>query len=240
MRSSLDENPMLRYGFCGEFYWREGGMRRFFVTVATLTLLAAQAPVLAQDGGASGEGKIENWDDAELAGAGILRRIQQFVVNPSRTDPYKRINFRVKWDGRVIPGISFVSPISRRTAAIQYREGGDLANQRTTPGLTTILPVTLRRGVAHDPAFETWADQVWNPASAGAVSLKDYRKNVSIELVNLSGQVVKRYLLYRCWPTEYTALSALNAAASAKATETLIILCDAWERDKDVVEPEER
>jgi hypothetical protein len=32
----------------------------------------------------------------------------QFVVNPNRFDPYKDFKFRIKWDGRVVAGVSKV------------------------------------------------------------------------------------------------------------------------------------
>jgi hypothetical protein len=34
----------------------------------------------------------------------------EFAVNPHRFDPYKSFKFRVKWDGRVVAGVSWVSP----------------------------------------------------------------------------------------------------------------------------------
>lgn len=209
---------------------------RLFAALCAVFIVHATAS--AQD--EPGQDKIENRAAAaqETTGA-LLRRIQEFVVNPARTDPYKRVNFRVMWEGRVVPGVVYVSPISRRTQAISYRDGTDAANRRATPGLTTIQPVVLRRGVTHDDAFEKWADEVWNPAGASAMSLKNYRKDVRVDLLNLSGQIVKSYMLYRCWPTEYVALDALNAGADLAAEEKLTIQCDGWERDKAVREPAE-
>jgi phage tail-like protein len=170
---------------------------------------------------------------------GLLNRIASFVVNTTRRDPYKPINFRVRMDGRYIPGVSYVSPISRKTQAVSFRSGGDAANQTLAPGLTKIQPIVLKRGVTHDPTFENWADQVWSVDGPGAVSLKNYRRDLVVELQNLSGQTVKAYLLYRCWPTQYTALSALDADANSVAEESLTIQCEGWERDEAVVEPTE-
>ncbi len=171
---------------------------------------------------------------------GLFNRIASFVVNTTRRDPYKPINFRVRMDGRDIPGVTYVSPISRKTQAISFRSGGDAANQTLAPGLTKIQPIVLKRGVTHDPAFENWADQVWNVDGPGAISLKNYRRNLVVELQNLSGQTVKAYFLYRCWPTQYTALSALDANTNSVAEESLTIQCEGWERDEAVAEPVER
>ena len=57
------------------------------------------------------------------------------------------------------------------------------------PGRTKYEAITLERGVTHDTEFETWANKVWNFGSGlGAeVSLKDFRKDVIIEVYNEAG-----------------------------------------------------
>jgi len=37
--------------------------------------------------------------------------------------------------------------------------------------------------------------------------------------------------VYRCWPSEYVALSDLDADSKALATEQLILQHEGWERD---------
>ena len=85
----------------------------------------------------------------------------QFTVNPHRFDPYKEFKFRVKWDGKYVAGISKVSALKRTTEVIDYREGGEPSATRKMPGLTKFEPITLERGVTHDPEFEQWANKVW-------------------------------------------------------------------------------
>lgn len=186
--------------------------------------------------------KINNALDAE-PGAEIqpelLMQIREFVVNPHRLDPYKRVNFQVRWDNQTISGVTYVSPISRHTQVVTHRSGNDSTIRRSAPGLTTISPIVLKRGVTHDEAFEKWSNLVWNPASGSAISLKNYRKDIVINLLNLSGNVVKSYFLYRCWPTKYVPLAVLNADTDLVAEEILTIQCESWERDKSVVEPTE-
>ena len=53
----------------------------------------------------------------------------EFTVNPERVDPYKQFKFRVKWDGKKIPGISYVSPLKRTTQVVTHREGGDPSSE---------------------------------------------------------------------------------------------------------------
>jgi phage tail-like protein len=165
----------------------------------------------------------------------------QFTVNPKRLDPYKDFKFRVKWDGRVVAGVSRISALKRTTEVISHREGGDPSIEHKSPGRTKYEPITLERGVTHDHDFEQWANKVWNlDASAGKeVSLKDFRKDISIELVNEAGQVVIAYKVFRCWVSEYEALPDLDANANAIAIEHITLENEGWERDPDVKEPAE-
>lgn len=165
----------------------------------------------------------------------------QFVVNPSRFDPYKDFKFRIKWDGRMVAGVSKVSPLIRTTEVVEHREGGDPSTSRKSPGRTDYHAVTLERGVTHDVEFEQWANKVWSFGSGGGseVSLKDFRKDVILELYNESGQLVMAYRLYRCWVSEYQALPELDANGSGVAIQTITLQNEGWERDLEVMEPVE-
>jgi phage tail-like protein len=79
--------------------------------------------------------------------------------------------------------------------------------------------------VTHDTEFEQWANKVWNyGAGLGAeVSLKDFRKDIIIDLFNEAGQKVLSYKVYRCWVSEYQALPELDANGNAVAIETLTL-----------------
>ena len=52
------------------------------------------------------------------------------------------------------------------------------------------------------------------------VSLKDFRKDLIIELYNEAGQLVLAYKVFRCWVSEYQALPDLDANANAVAIQT--------------------
>jgi phage tail-like protein len=165
----------------------------------------------------------------------------QFSVNAQRFDPYKNFKFRVKWDGRYVAGVSKVSSLKRSTEVVEHREGGDPSSVRKSPGRTKFEPVTLERGVTHDTEFEKWVNKVWNYGSGlGAeTSLKDFRKDITIEFYNEAGQLAIAYRLYRCWPSEYQSLPDLDANANAVAIQTLKLENEGWERDYEVVEPAE-
>ena len=166
----------------------------------------------------------------------------QFTVNPHRFDPYKQFKFRIKWDGRYVAGISSMSALSRYTEVVEHRDGGEPNISRQSPGKTIFEPIVLERGITHDDEFEKWANKVWRYGSGmgSEVSLKDFRKDVIIELYNEAGQLVKAYKVYRCWPSEYVAISDLNANGEAGvAFETVTLQNEGWERDQEVTEPSE-
>jgi phage tail-like protein len=165
----------------------------------------------------------------------------QFSVNAERFDPYKNYKFRVKWDGRFVAGVSKVGALKRTTDVVEHREGGDPSTVRKSPGQTKYEPITLERGVTHDPEFEQWANKVWNfGAGLGVeVSLKDFRKDIIIEVYNEAGQLVIAYYVFRCWVSEYQAMPELDASANAVAIQTLTLQNEGWERDYEVSEPSE-
>lgn len=165
----------------------------------------------------------------------------QFTVNTNRFDPYKNFKFRVKWDGRYVAGISKVGALKRTTEPVKHREGGDPSTSRKSPGRSEFEAITLERGVTHDREFEAWANKVWSfGAGLGAeTSLKDFRKDLIIELYNEAGQLVIAYKVFRAWVSEFQALPDLDANANAVAIQTLKLENEGWERDVEVVEPTE-
>ncbi|HET6554611.1 MAG TPA: phage tail protein [Dyella sp.] len=165
----------------------------------------------------------------------------QFSVNAQRFDPYKNFKFRVKWDGRYVAGVSKVSGLKRTTEVVKHREGGDPSSSRKSPGRTEYDAITIERGVTHDLEFEKWANKIWNyGAGLGAeVSLKDFRKDLILEVYNEAGQLALAYKIYRCWVSEYQAMADLDANANAVAIQHIKLENEGWERDTSVQEPTE-
>lgn len=162
-----------------------------------------------------------------------------FEKNAHRFDPYKNFKFRVLWDGKTVFGVSKVSALKRTTEVVKHRDGGDNSTDHKSPGRTTYDAITLERGLTHDPEFEKWANKVHPYAGDTSMDLKDYKKNLTLEMMNEKGHVVYRYFLYNCWVSEYTALPELNANANAVAIESLKIELEGWDRDLKTVEPKE-
>ncbi len=165
----------------------------------------------------------------------------QFTVNANRFDPYKNFKFRVKWDGQYVAGISKMGALKRTTEVVEHREGGDPSTSRKSPGRNKFDPITLERGVTHDLTFEAWANKVWNFEGGPGLesSLRDFRKDVIIDVFNEAGQKVISYKVFRCWVSEYQALPDFDANANAVAIQHIKLENEGWIRDPDVVEPTE-
>ncbi len=168
----------------------------------------------------------------------------EFTVNTERYDPYLNYRFKVKWDGRYVAGVNKISALKRTTEHADNRPGAEPGGGTIGPGQTKFEPITLERGVTHDKDFEQWANKVWAWSHASTakspediVSLKDFRKNISIELCNEAGQTVAVYNVYRCWVSEYQALSDLDGGASSINIQTIKLENEGWERDYTIGEP---
>ena len=163
----------------------------------------------------------------------------QFSVNTHRFDPYKNFKFRVKWDGRYVAGVSKVGALKRTIEVVTHREGGDPSTPRHSPAATKFEPISLERGVTHDTDFQNWADLVFNIQGDAAMSLRNFRKDLYIELLNEQGTVVKAYKVYRCWISEYQAVPELDANGNGIAFESITGENEGWERDLAVGDPAE-
>jgi phage tail-like protein len=162
----------------------------------------------------------------------------EFSVNPARLDPYPNSKFLVKFDGKTpVPGIFRVSALKRTTAPIEHRTGSQPSDDHLAPGLTSWEPIVLERGRTHDTAFEDWADLVWS--DAGGISLAKFRKDIRIELLDEQGTTVMAFNVHRAWPSEYVALSQLDADAVGTAVESLTLQHEGFTRDLGVREPKE-
>lgn len=110
------------------------------------------------------------------------------------------------------------------------------------PGFTKYGSIVLERGVTHDTEFENWANQVFNISGTrgSEMSLKNFRRDITLEMYNETGMLVISYLVHRCWISEYVALPELDANSFAVAIEKITLENEGWERDLAVKEPAEK
>ena len=166
----------------------------------------------------------------------------QFTANADRVDPYRNFKFLIKFSSNPtepVAGLSKCSALKRTTEMTEWRSGGDASTSHKMPGKTSYEAITLEAGLTHDTAFEEWANLVNNYQSDADMSLKDFRRNLTIEVLNLQGTPVTAYNVYRCWVSEYQALPELDASGNAVAIQTIKLENEGWERDPSVAEPTE-
>ena len=161
------------------------------------------------------------------------------ISNANRFDPYKNFKFRVKWEGRVVAGVSRISALRRTTEVVETRDGSDPSTTHKLPGRTKYEAITLERGVSHDTEFEQWANEV---AGAGSGSSRGgagaaIRRDIVIELYDEAGELALAYKVFRCWVSEYQALPDLDANANAVVIEHIKLENEGWERDTSVAAP---
>lgn len=168
-----------------------------------------------------------------------------FTINTHRVDPYKNFKFRVLWpdkrDGTPVPvlGVSKVSALKRTTEPVTHRSGGENSTAHKSPGRTTYEAVTMERGITHDLEFEKWANMVHPYAGDASMDLVNYKKELTLEVMNEKGHVALRYFLHDCWVSEFTAVPDLDANANVVAIENIKIELEGWERDSSTTEPSE-
>jgi phage tail-like protein len=165
-----------------------------------------------------------------------------FSVNTNRFDPYKSYAFLVYFGTSTTPvaGASKVTGLKRSSDPIEYKEGGNAVILKGL-GRTKYEAITLERGITHDTDFENWANasQVLDKG-APSTSLKNLRQEVRIDLLNEERQPVVRYIVHRCWVSEYQALPDLDAGSNAVAIEHIKLENEGWERDLSLTEPQEQ
>lgn len=165
-----------------------------------------------------------------------------FPANLNRFNPYASYRFLVYFGTSTSPvaAVSKVGAIKRSSDVIEYKEGGNAVILKGL-GRMKYEPITLERGITQDKEFITFADyaQVLDHGSP-STSLANLRKEISIVLLNEEAQPVLRYLIHRCWVSEFQALPDLDAGTNAVAIEHIKLENEGWERDTTLAEPVEQ
>ncbi|MDY6943676.1 MAG: phage tail protein [Pseudomonadota bacterium] len=163
-----------------------------------------------------------------------------FPVNTHRHDPYRTFKFQVLIDGQPVAGLRKMTALKKTTETVKWRTAGDPSHERVMPGGTSFEAVTLEQGLTHDPVFENWANLVNNIEGDAAMSLKNFRKDIVINVLNLQGQVAISYRLFRAWVSEFQALPDLDAGTmNTVGIQSIKLEHEGWQRDTGVSEPTE-
>ena len=168
------------------------------------------------------------------------------MARSSTVDPLEKFRFRVLWssDGEsegtplVRVGFHDVQMPKRSTTKISYREGVDPDINQLAPGLSTMEDVVMSRGVIIDDPnneFYKWASAVHNPTTghvgrsalggrASDAASNEYRKDVTVQMLDREGNVARQWTLYQAWPSNFVPGSDLNAGEDGeKSMEALTL-----------------
>jgi phage tail-like protein len=145
----------------------------------------------------------------------------QFVVNQTRLDPYKNFKFRLKWGGATVAAFSQVSLPAPSTPAPEALK---------SPGRTKYEAITLERGVTYDTAFQNWALTPPAPSNPTPPSAANLHRDLTLELLNETGDVATTYTIHASWVSEYQALPDLDAGANAIAIQHIKLENEGWTR----------
>jgi phage tail-like protein len=127
-------------------------------------------------------------------------------------DPYQSYNFYVEWDGIIHAGFQECSGLDSSQNSTEYREGTDPSTVRKIPGLVSYSNITLRRGISNNDELWQWRLNLMN----GNVD----RRNVSIVLLDRTGEEKIRWNLTHCWPTTWSSPD-MNSTSDEIAIESL-------------------
>lgn len=136
---------------------------------------------------------------------------------------YRAFQFSVEIDGISKASFQEVGGVDATTDVIEYREGGDNLGPKKLPGQTKHSNLTLKRGYTDDARLWSWYEDVMTGRT------ETIRKNVSVVQLDMAGQEVFRWNLYRAFPVKYT-VPPMNAKGNDLAIEALALAYERIER----------
>ena len=136
---------------------------------------------------------------------------------------FRAFQFLVEIDGITNARFQEVGGIDATTDVVDYREGGDLLGTRKFPGQTKHSNLSLKRGYTDDTQLYKWYEDVMTGRT------ENIRRNISVIQIDMAGQEVLRWNLYKAFPVKYTA-PAYNAKANDLSIETLEVAYERIER----------
>lgn len=140
-----------------------------------------------------------------------------------RDRPYGRVNYLVSLgdvdDGSPAAGFSEVTGLGLEIEYVDYRSGNEKVNTpRKLPGLHRVGDITLRRGVIGSTDLFDWLSRV---------SRGEYEpRNVTITLLDESGEAVVTWLVRRAQPKSWTGPTLDADGSDEVAIEELVLVAE--------------
>ena len=139
-------------------------------------------------------------------------------------DPFRNFKFEAEFDGFTHAGFQKISGLKHTIEVIEYREGGENETPRKLPGQSTFDAVTFERGMSNNSDFINWMGQIYNldAVDGNQGEVEGWRKNIIVYLKDKSGARVKKWTIYRAWPSE-RSIGDLDATANDVIIESLLL-----------------
>lgn len=139
--------------------------------------------------------------------------------------PIPKFRFKVSWEGLSNEneiGFTEVSGLDYQVEVIEYRDGTDPGlSKRKMPGLRKFSNVTLKRGVFKGlKDFYDWIDGGEKANDKALVKRKDYRRTVTIMLLDEAATPLVSWTLSNAFPVK-VQFSDMKSDANEVAVETV-------------------
>ena len=167
------------------------------------------------------------------------------MARSCKVDPLEKFRFSVSWssdsgsEGTSLVRLGFhdIQMPKRSTTKISYREGLDPDVNQVAAGLSTMEDIVMSRGVIIEDLngeFYKWISAVHKPTAGhvgrealgdrGKAALNEYKKDVTIKLLDREGNTARQWTLYNAFPMHFAPSSDLNAGEDGdKAMEQLTL-----------------
>jgi phage tail-like protein len=143
--------------------------------------------------------------------------------------PIPKFHFQVEWGESFRIGFTEVSGLDFETEVIEYREGNSkFYNKTKQPGLTKFSNITLKRGT-FEGDFDYYKE--WRKTyffQEGNKTASQYRRTVTIKLLNESHEAIITWKLLNAWPSKVQSTD-LKADANEVAIETMELVHEGLE-----------
>jgi phage tail-like protein len=143
--------------------------------------------------------------------------------------PIPKFHFQVEWGENFRIGFTEVSGLDFETEVIEYREGNSKKYNKTKqPGLTKFSNVTLKRGTFEGDFdyFKEWRKTYL--FQEGNKTGSQYRRTVTIKLLNESHEPIITWKLLNAWPSKIQSTD-LKADGNEVAIETMELVHEGLE-----------
>lgn len=132
------------------------------------------------------------------------------------SEPIGNFNFRVEIDGISAGPFSEVSGLEAEIEVIEFQDG-DSNFLRKRPGRAKYGDITLKKGYVDSNGLRDWFGRV----AEGTIE----RRDISITLMTESGEPVRTWNLFGCWPKQWK-LGDLNSSDNEVLLEEITLVVE--------------